>query len=88
MFKLTAGPTYKTRWGQWYRHDTVLLDGKPLEGFIQVRRRYLGRRFGHRIESITCFRNTCVMGHNVEWLARQQESDQCSIPSPPTLSSS
>jgi hypothetical protein len=68
---VVPGKQIKSRWGQWYRHDTVTVDDKPLEGFIQVRRRYLGKRFGHRMETTTCYKQTCVMGNNVEWLARQ-----------------
>jgi hypothetical protein len=48
----------------WYRHDAVEVDGKRLDGYIQVRSR------GKRIESITCFQNSCVLGSDVNWLRR------------------
>lgn len=73
MIVVIAGKPIKYRWGQWYRHDAVHLDGKPLEGFVQVRRKYFGKRIGHRIETITCFKNSCVMGRNLEWLAKQNK---------------
>ena len=65
------GTAITSRWGQWYRHDQVVVDGKTLEGFIQVKRRYLGKKTGHRIEAITCYKSTCVLGSNWQWLARQ-----------------
>lgn len=71
-YKIEHGQTITSRWGQWYRHDKVIVDGKPLDGFIQVRRRYYGKRIGHRIETTTCVGNACVMGHNVDWLIRNQ----------------
>ena len=68
---VVPGQQIKSRWGQWYRHDTVTVDGKPLKGFIQVRRKYFGRKMGHRMDTMTSFENSCVLGHNIEWLARQ-----------------
>lgn len=73
-YERISGQPIKSRWGQWYRHDKILADGVELEGFVQVRRRYCGKRIGHRIESTTCFRNTCVQGADFNWLLRQQES--------------
>ena len=54
----------------WYRHDKVEVDGKTLEGYIQVRKRTYGSRIGKRIETITCFKGSCVLGHDVNWLIR------------------
>lgn len=68
------GNEIKGRWGQWYRHDTLVRDGKELEGFVQVRRRYYGRRPGHRIEAITCFRGACVIGRDHAWLIAQNDA--------------
>jgi hypothetical protein len=69
--KIIGGKEIKSRWGQWYRHDRIKLDGVELEGFIQVRRRYFGKRLGHRIEAITCYKDGCIIGSDWLWLARQ-----------------
>ena len=50
--------------GAWYRHDTVVLDGVALEGWIQVRR----RARSHTIDVITGFGNACVLGSDIAWL--------------------
>lgn len=63
--RITTGQVIRTR-GGWYRHDTVTVDGKQLDGFMQVRRR------NKRTESITCYRDACVLGHDVAWLQRVQ----------------
>ena len=55
-------------WGGWYRHDKVIVDGKELEGFIQVRTNGRGGR-----ESTTHFRNACIMGDNWAWLYAQNQ---------------
>lgn len=68
------GKSIKSRWGQWYRHDRVLHNGTEI-GQIQVRRRYYGRRFKHRIEVITLRDNTCVIGRDIEWLKREAASN-------------
>lgn len=70
--EIVQGQKITGRWGEWYRHDTVVVDGKKLEGFIQVRRKYFGKRIGHRMETITCFRGVCVQGYNVKWLVSVQ----------------
>jgi hypothetical protein len=49
----------------WYRHDRVIVDGVTLEGFIQIRSR------DGRVETSTCYKDSCVMGKQVEWLVRQ-----------------
>jgi hypothetical protein len=64
---ITMGTPIKGRWGQWYRHDTVTLNGEVI-GRIQVRRRYYGKRIGHRIETATHCGGAAVMGRNLEWL--------------------
>lgn len=69
--KIIGGTTNKSRWGQWYRHDKIKLNGQELEGTIQVSRKYFGKRMGHRIESITCYKSGCVLGSDWVWLARQ-----------------
>jgi len=71
--QVKCGPTFTSRWGQWHRHDFVTVDGKELKGSIQVRRRYLGRRFGHRIETTTGFDRCCVMGRAIDWLIRMNK---------------
>jgi len=48
----------------WYRHDTVTANGVVLEGCIQVRCR------NGRTESITCYRDSCVIGSDAAWLER------------------
>ena len=55
--------------GYWYRHDTVEIDGKVL-GYIQVRHYHKRGRWPARTESITCFKNACVLGTDVGWLIR------------------
>ncbi len=70
-----SGQVIKTRWGQWHRRDTILLDGRPLEGFVQVRRRYWGRGGGHSIEIATHFRGSRVFGTHPDWLIRQISSN-------------
>lgn len=69
---IQPGTKITSRWGQWYRHDTVLADGKPLEGGIQVRRRYYGKRLGHRIETTTFLGGACVLNIQTDWLIRNQ----------------
>lgn len=66
------GQTFKSRWGQWYRHDKILIDGKELEGSIQVRRKYIrfGRIKRHEVDVLVCFRNGCVIGDDWPWLAK------------------
>lgn len=65
------GEAIKGRWGQWYRHDRVLLNGEEI-GRFQIRRRYFGKRFGHRVEAITLdLGNSCVMGCQLGWLVRR-----------------
>ncbi len=58
----------------WYRHDTVAVDGVPLEGFVQVKESrlvILGRDMKqNRIEVMTCFRAACVLGRDPSWLVR------------------
>lgn len=73
--KVGKGTPIKSRWGQWYRHDPVTLYGKEI-GRIQVRRRYFGKRMGHRMESITLLQgsNACVLGTDVGWLVRLFET--------------
>jgi len=51
----------------WYRHDKVLANGVELEGFLQTKGRQYNR-YGERIETITCFRQACVMGAQLDWL--------------------
>lgn len=72
LVELIYGQTIKSRWGQWYRHDKVKIDGKELEGSIQVRRRYIrfGRIKRHEMDSLTCFRGGCVIGNDWTWLAK------------------
>ncbi len=49
----------------WFRHDVVNIGGVTLNGHIQV-------RFRHgRMDTLTSFGNSCVLGTNVDWLARQ-----------------
>jgi len=68
---LVRGATIKGRWGEWHRHDEVKIDGRELEGCIQVSRKYirLGSR-RHEMETITCFRGSCVLGKDLKWLAK------------------
>ena len=54
------------KWGGWYRHDKVIVDGKELDGVIQVRTNGRGGR-----ESITGYGAACVLGSDWRWLARQ-----------------
>lgn len=68
---IVPGEAIHTRWGQWYRHDVVKVGDREI-GRIQTRRKYFGKRIGHRIETITL--NTsgaCVVGRQVEWLVSQ-----------------
>ncbi len=53
----------------WYRHDTVLADGVLLVGRVQV------KSIGKRIEVITCYKNSCVLGRDLDWLERQNKSE-------------
>lgn len=60
----------------WYRHDKVIVDGKPLEGHIQVkyfRLRILGRDMKqNRTEVHTGVGGYCVRGSYPEWLWKSQ----------------
>ena len=71
VVEIIGGKAIKSRWGQWYRHDKIKLDGQELDGTIQVKRVYFGKRFGHRVESITCYKSGCIIGSDWVWLARQ-----------------
>lgn len=55
--------------GGWYRHDRVKYNGKLLEGSIQVRRK------NKRFDTITCFRDSCVLGSAVHWLIKMNEEN-------------
>ncbi len=77
---ITIGQTNKGFAGQWYRHDKVQVDGVPLDGMIQVRRRHYGKRIGLRTERMTGFQNSCVLGEDVTWLARQNGIDLSAPP--------
>lgn len=67
------------KWGGWYRHDTYFLAGQKLEGFVQQR---TNGRGGH--ETTTCFRNSCVLGRDVEWLIRMNiEEGKYQVPEAP-----
>lgn len=61
----------------WYRHDKVYVNDVLMEGHRQVKERrlvILGRDMKrNRIETITCFRNSCVSGDQPDWLRRQQQ---------------
>lgn len=70
--EIVGGNPIKGRWGEWYRHDHVKVDGRLLDGYIQVRRRYYGKRIGHRIESHTGIGGACVLGSDIQWLIRNQ----------------
>ena len=48
----------------WYSHSKVEANGMVLDGFIQTT-----CKFG-RVETITCFRDSCVLGTHIEWLKR------------------
>lgn len=58
--------------GGWYRHDSVIVDGIELMGFIQVRQRR------GRIESTTHFQflSSAVLGSDWEWLYRQNKQHE------------
>jgi len=53
------------KWGGWYRHDTYFVDGVKLEGSVQTS---TNGRGGHDVH--TGFRNSGVMGRNLDWLLR------------------
>ncbi len=61
----------------WYRHDKVYVNDVLMEGHRQVKERrvvVLGRDMRrNRIESMTCFRSSCVLGDQPEWLYQQQQ---------------
>lgn len=59
-------------WGGWYRHDTVTVEGVQLEGYIQV------RKANHRSDTITVFRDSCVLGHDWPWLHKMNQ--QSNVP--------
>jgi hypothetical protein len=72
VITVVQGTTVKGRWGQWFRHDKVYLDGKPLEGSVKVRRKYYGR-LGHRVETVTLVGMAGVTGYNVAgWFGTSQ----------------
>lgn len=51
----------------WYQHSKVEVNGIVLDGFIQTKHTS-SKRFGSRVETITCYGNSCVMGQSVDWL--------------------
>ena len=63
-------PGKKTKlFGGWYKHDRVKYKGKLLEGSIQLRRK------NKRFDTITCFRDMCVLGSDVRWLIKMNEEE-------------
>lgn len=56
--------------GEWWQRDTYFIEGKEI-GCIQTRRRFLGRRIGHRVETTSCAGNGCVQGGNLTWIVLQ-----------------
>lgn len=58
----------------WYRHDCVLADGAPLEGYVQTQlKRYTWPCRREERKVITCFRGHCVLGANFEWLYSENQ---------------
>ncbi len=62
--KITAHTATFPARSYWYRHNKVEIDGKVLDGFIQYCHR------ANRVEVITCYKDACVTGTNIEWLTR------------------
>lgn len=57
--------------GRKWRHDIVRLNGREI-GRIQVRRIFRRGRMPERVECLTLAPDgACVMGSNVDWLARR-----------------
>lgn len=81
--RIEKGQPVTGRHGTWYRHDTVYVDGKRLEGGLQVRRRYLGKRIGHRTEVSTFYRGAAVTGSQIQWL-RSVQGEAMDNPMTPT----
>ena len=52
-----------------YRHYALTHNGVELEGFVQV------KKIGKRVETITCFSNSCVMGAQKDWLVRMNAAE-------------
>jgi len=63
MLEITIGKRIRT-FGGWYEHHTVSIDGKQLDGFIQV------KRANKRTTITTHYQSTAVLGHDWGWLAR------------------
>jgi hypothetical protein len=60
-------PRVTSRWGQWYQH-TIARDENGREVYrIQTRRRYYGRRIGHRMDTLTIAGAGCVPGTDHAW---------------------
>lgn len=59
----------------WYRHDTVICDGRLLGGYIQVKERRVrfGRLNRKQVEMVTAHDGHCAMGCNVDWLIVQNQ---------------
>ncbi len=68
--KVVLGQKIRT-WGGWYRHDTLIVNGKKLDGHIQIRRVPRRGRLPGRMEALTCAGNRCVLGNDFRWLARE-----------------
>lgn len=56
-------PTFPSR-KYWYRIRTVTVDGILLDGHVQVRHR------DGRTDVMTCYKNSCVLGQQIDWLIR------------------
>lgn len=58
-----------------YRHDKIMIDGKELEGHVQVKtvrdRKLPNGRYTAKTQVITAYKGTAVLGHDVAWLAQQ-----------------
>ena len=58
-----------------YRHDKIEIDGRRLEGHVQIKVRRTHKQpsgeYATRTEVITCYRGTVVRGHDIAWLAQQ-----------------
>lgn len=68
--KVSYGQKIKGFAGSWYATDTYHF-GEKLLGSICSKRKFLGKRFGHRFETLSGVRNTCVRGSDLSWICQQ-----------------
>jgi len=68
--KAVHGELIKGFAGSWHK-NTQYYFGEKLLGSICSKRKFLGKRFGHRFETLSGVGNTCVRGSDLAWICKE-----------------